>query len=111
MKKIIQIISLLLMILILSSCGSSDTQEGGSLASLQINNNTTTSVRVEVVNCDGTGSGNETNDCLNYTCIKEGDTLISNNDNTLLEIIHSSNNTKKVCVKNTVPLGSATIIR
>jgi len=99
-KKIINILGLMLIILVLSSCGSSSTQEG---------DNAPLANNIDVVNCDGSGTG--LNDCVNFTCIKKGDTLVSNSNNTVLEIIHNSNNSKKVCVKQTTPAGSAKIIR
>jgi len=100
MKYFIYTIHAIIIVLFLNSCGSSDTQEGGAF---------TLPNTVIVINCDGTGTG--LNDCINYTCLNNNDTLVSNNDDTLLEIIHTSNGNKKVCVKLTVPAGSAHIQR
>jgi len=95
MKKILYIINITLLLITLSSCGSSDTQEGDNIA------------KIDVINCDLSNSNHALNDCIGYTCINKKDTLVSNTNDTVLQIIHFNNDDKKVCVQN----GSAHILR
>lgn len=99
MIKILYIIKLFFIVLILNSCGSGDTSEGGSEI-ININ-------KLIVVDCNLSNNSIALNDCNGYTCIKQNDTLVSGTNNTILEIIHISNNEKKVCVKQ----GLAHILR
>lgn len=95
MKRVLYIINIVFIVAILSSCGSSDTQEGDNI------------IKRVVINCDLSNGLIGVNDCSGYTCLNINDTLVSNTNDTLLEIIHTSNNDKKVCVKQ----GSAHILR
>jgi len=95
MKTILYIINFTLLLITLSSCGSSDTQEGNNIA------------RINVINCDLSNSADALNNCIGYTCVNKNDTLVSNTNDTVLQIIHFNNDDKKVCVQN----GSAHILR
>ena len=93
--------------LFLISCGGGgDTTEGYDGDS---SHKSTEDKGIIVISCDGSGKG--LNDKVNYTSLKENDTLVSLSDNTKLVIINSSNGSKKVCVKTTVPSGRAKIVR
>lgn len=105
MKNIILLIKVTLISLLLISCGEKKTSEGDP------NNTVTTSgTKVVIINCDGSGAG--VKDCsTNHTCVKSGDSIVSENNSTLLEIITLSDGTKKVCIKTTTPVGVAHILR
>jgi hypothetical protein len=73
--------SLISTVLILSGCGG-----GGGGASF------TGKQGVPVVSCNSVNPS--------YITLQSGDTLVKQMDNTRLEIIHSQNGDKKVCVKS-----------
>ena len=102
MKKIVYRLLVLGISLFLSACGGGDTKES----------NTSSKTKIIVINCDGTGLG--INDCAsggsNHTCIKSGDTLVSENNNTNLEVINNNDGSKKVCVSN-ASVGKAYLLR
>ena len=104
MKNIYLIISSIFLTLLLSACGGGGGGGGTSIGG--------GSTQVAIINCDNSNSGTGTNDCGDalvpdyYTCIQDGDTLVKEDDNTSVEIIHSGSN-KKVCVVS----GTAHILR
>ncbi len=101
MTKIYLSISLSCIILLLSACGSG---EGSYKSGIQ---------SIVVIDCDNNNSTNGTNDCGDitvpnyYTCVNSNDTLISDDDSTVIDMIENSNGTKKVCTD----AGSAHILR
>ncbi len=107
MKTIYLIISSISLTLLLSACGGGggDTTFDSGIR------------KYDAINCDNSNAGIGINDCGDvlipnyYICLKTNDTLVSSSDNTLLEIIEKADGTKKVCVKNTMPIGSAYILR
>ena len=101
-SSIIKIVSIFFVISFMSACsgGKSDTQEGGANSIDSVEN-------ISIVDCNLSNASSARNDCQGYTCIHPNDTLVSDSDQTLLEIIHTSSDDKKVCVKN----ASAHIIR
>jgi len=114
MKQKNILLSSLLTVLLLSACGGS----GGSSSDNYDSNETNTSdlnttAGIEIIACDNSNSDTATNDCGDtetpdyYTCIQSGDTLEKQEENTIVEIITLSDNTKKVCVKS----GTAYIVR
>jgi len=105
-KRKYLIISSISLALLLSACGGgsgSTTFEGSG--------------SITIIQCDNSNSAIATNDCGDsttpdyYTCLKSNDTLVSENDNTLLEIIDKADGSKKVCIKDTTPSGAAHIVR
>ena len=109
MKKltIIKLSSLILLAFIFNACSN------GSCCNGDITDIDAEAIikKIAVVSCDN--SNGAVNDCGNsnnheyYTCIKSGDSLIQDSDGTSVEIISSSNNRKKVCVRS----GSTHILR
>ena len=99
MRYISILITMLFISLFLSSCGTGGTSEKGNISTV-------------VVLCDNSNSATATNDCGDssipdyYTCLKDGDTLIEDDANSIVKIIHTPTN-KKVCVQS----GTAHIIR
>lgn len=98
MKKIYTIITISLLALLLSACGSGDAEFSG------------TSNSVDVVSCDGTNGG--TNDCNAtsseyFTCLQSGDVLVKDIVGTTVTIVDIDQTTKKVCVDT----GAAHIVR
>ena len=97
------IASLIALGIFISGC-SDGTSEGSSAPQATI---------IKVIKCDNSNTASATDDCGNslvpnhYTCIQEGDSLAQDSSGTTVEILHDSNNNKKVCVKS----GSAHLIR
>jgi len=101
----------LLTVLLLSACSGGSSSSKSS--SDQNTSDTNTTADIEIVACDNSNGDTATNDCGDadtpnyYTCIQTGDTLEEQEQNTTVEIITLSDNTKKVCVKS----GLATLVR
>ena len=85
MMKRIYIVLSSIIVLIFTACG--DNGDGKFDTGLE---------KVIVVTCSN-----------GFTTIDEGDILAKDEDNTVIQIVHDSNNTKKVCVDT----GSAHIIK
>lgn len=106
MKNLYKTLMILTIISLFTACGGGGggTTEGGA------SDNTT---KIYVILCAAGAVG--ANDCGTvanpYTCVRNGDTLVAQNDSTELEVVHNSEDNKKVCVKDTIPVGSAYILR
>jgi hypothetical protein len=95
-------ITILVITLFFSACGggSGDTFEDSS-------------TKIIIIDCNNSNSEIGTNDCGDedtpdyYTCLESGDTLIKEDENTIVEIVHDIDDNKKVCVQS----GSAYILR
>ena len=89
MKKIYKILTPISLALFLSACGGS-----GDDASFK-----NSEEKITIVMCD-------TNNPV-FTTIEINDTLVKTNTNTTVQIVHESNDNKKVCVDT----GSAYLLR
>jgi len=85
MKKIILILSSLLIALLFSACGGGDG-EGHFDTGEQ---------KITITNCE------------TYVTIQTNDLLVKDDSNTTVKIVHDSNGTKTICVE----IGSAHLIR
>ncbi len=93
MKNIIFILNTVLLALLLSACG------GGGGSAEDNNQEPNIENRVNIVSCDTSSS--------TYTTIETGDLLVKDSDNTSVDIIHDSEDSKKVCIIS----GDAFLIR
>lgn len=108
MKKIFYAVQLFIVITFLVSCGggSGDTTFSGSVVE-----------KVVIINCNNSNNSVGINDCGNsstpdyFTCVRDGDRIVSTNNNTQLLIIDRSDGTRKVCVQSTNVVNSAHILR
>ena len=82
-------ISITASILFFTACGGGG---GGSTTEIVLDNSSNT---ITVTSCE------------NYIIINDGDSLVKDTTDTVVKIIHDSNNVKKVCVVS----GSAHIVR
>jgi len=87
MKKIILIVSSLLIALLFSACGGGDGE----------GNFDTGEQKIDIVKCDTNTS----------TVIVTNDLLVKDDSNTTVKIVHDANGTKTICVLT----GSAHLIR
>ena len=101
MKYLYKTIIIIAISTLFTACGGGGgggTIEGGS----------SEATKISVVICGGVGTPDECWIGSNpYTCVKNGDTLVAETDDTELEVVHSSDDDKRVCVVQ----GSAHILR
>jgi len=114
MNRYLNFITISLIALFFSACGggSGDTLEGGNNIA---DSNTTVSITAKraIVDCNNSNSDIGINDCGNedtpdyYTCLESNDTIIKDNNNTTIQILHDIDDNKKVCVQS----GSAYVLK
>ena len=103
MRNIYLITNSIALALLLSACG------GGGGGGTAIGGGST---QVKIIDCNNSNSAIATNDCGDalipdyYTCIQDLDTLVKEDDNTTVEIMHSGSE-RKVCTVS----GAAHLLR
>lgn len=88
MKNIYKILTPISLALILSACGGDEASYKNS------------EEQIPIVECN-------TTETIKYTPIQINDTLVKTDTNTSVQIVHDSNDTKKVCTT----IGSAYLLR
>ena len=106
MKNLYKILIVAIIPLLFTACGGGGS--GGTVESA-----TSSTTKIDIISCASGSLG--VNDCGTtsnpYTCVQNGDTLVSENGYTEIEVVHASDDSKKVCVKVTNPAGAAYILR